>query len=346
MVPTLAVPPIAAAPPVAPGAWTWVAFCAGVVALVFVDDRLARRAGRGTAEGAVRRRVATWVGLGLAFSLVVLAWRGPSAAQAYLAAYLLEHALAVDNVLLWSLLLSSFAVATERRRRRVLAWGALLAMGVRLVLVVVGVALLDLLPWVRLVLAAYLVLTAVVLARSGELVFDPDRHRVVRMVRARLPQIAGRGDHLLIRVERGLRATPLMVALVAIELVDGLFAVDAVTASLAVTTDGFVVFSATTLGALATRHLAGPILRLRSRLGGRERAQAAVLTGLAVIFVVEWTGVAVPPWIPLALVAGAVAVVLWASRDRLRPRSADRTPDAPPGARGGDSDDPASNAGA
>jgi len=298
--------------------WSWLAFGALVVGLLALDLAVFhRRARRESLRAAVWWSV-FWVGLGLSFCLFVDATRGREAAFAYLTAFLIEKALSVDNLFVFLALFTYFGVEDEYQHR-VLFWGIIGALLTRGAFIFAGVALLQMFHWLTYLLGVVLLATGVKLFLSEGEEVHPERNVVVRWAGRVLPIVRSyHGQQFLVRIEEGLRFTPLIVVLLAIESTDIMFAVDSVPAVLAVSRDVFVVYSSNIFAILGLRALyfvlAGAMQRLRCL-----RPALALILGLIGVKMLLSDVYEVPTVWSLAgvaaiLVVGAVASLF--SRDR------------------------------
>ena len=245
----------------------WVAFGA-VVALLLGLDLLVfhRRSGH---EGTKRALMwsALWVGLGLSFSFVVGFTRGHDAGLSYLTAYLVELSLSVDNLFVFVALFAYFGVAAEHQHR-VLFWGILGVLVTRGAFIFAGVALIARFHWVMYVLAVVLIGTGARLGFGGGEDVHPERNLVVRWASRVLPKVKiHHGNRFAVRAGRGWQFTPLLLALLAIESTDLMFATDSVPAVLAISRDPFVVYTSNIFAILGLRALyfvvAGALRALR-----------------------------------------------------------------------------------
>jgi tellurite resistance protein TerC len=252
---------------VQPEPWTWIAFGAFVVAMLLVDLALFGRRGR---EVSMRRAIgwsSGWTALGLAFAVVLWAWQGREPAGEYLAGFLIEKSLSIDNLFVFALVLGYFGVPAAWQRRP-LFLGIVGAIVFRAIFIAAGAALLDAFHYAVYLFGAFLIVTGIRIGRKGEVHVDPARNPVLRLVRRFVP-IAPRydGDRLFVR-EGGRRlATPMLAALVLIATFDVVFAVDSIPAIFAVTRDTFVVYAANAFSLLGLASLyfvlAGMMLRFR-----------------------------------------------------------------------------------
>jgi tellurite resistance protein TerC len=295
------------------GLQAWAVFLALVGALLVVDLKLVMREPHAVSTREAAWYSAAWITVGVAFAGLVWVWLGGVAAQEYLTGYLIEAGLSVDNLVVWAALFAYFAVPAEYQHQ-VLFSGVVAAIVLRLAVVFAGVALLDTFGWIVYVFAAFLLYTAVTMLRGGALDVDPEHRAVLSGVRRWLPRTEGYlGDRFLVRRQRRWMATPLLTALVAIELTDVLFAIDSIPAVLAFTTSEFVVFSSNVFAVLGVRALYFVLAGLRDRLVHLDRGLGVVLLFAAVQFVLQGLGLDIPTSTALLVVATVLAVTLWSS---------------------------------
>ena len=219
-----------------------------------------------------------WISLALGFGAWVAATRGGEAGGEYLAGYLIELSLSVDNVFVFALIFTAFAVPAAYQHR-LLFWGILGAVVFRAVFIALGVAILDAAHWVIYVLGALLVVTGLRLLRSRGHAVDPEQNPILRLFRRLVPMTDGlRGPAFVVR-EGGRRvATPLLAVLVTIETTDVMFALDSIPAVFSVTTDPFVVFSSNLFAILGLRSLYFLLAGLLDRFVYLKVGLAALLT--------------------------------------------------------------------
>lgn len=247
--------------------WYWWVF-GGLLSVLLVLDLWVfhRHAGRDS----LRRSLlwsAFWVGIGLSFAILVGHVRGRDAALAYLTTYLIEESLSVDNLFVFLALFGYFAVKPEHQHR-VLFWGILGAMVSRGIFILGGVQLLNHFQWLVYPLGAVLLFTGAKLAFEPDEEIHPEKNPVIRFASRVLPLTrAYHGEAFAVRTPSGLRFTPLVLVLIAIETTDIVFAVDSVPAALAVSRDPFVVYTSNIFAILGLRALyfvlAGTLLSLR-----------------------------------------------------------------------------------
>jgi tellurite resistance protein TerC len=271
------------------------ALTGALVVLLAIDLAIAR--GRKMTLRAAGLASAAWVAIALAFFGVLLLVGESGDAQAFLAGYLVEKSLSLDNVFVFLLVFSAFAVA-EHERHRLLSYGIVLALVLRGAFIVVGAAALSAFGWLSFVFAAFLIWT-------GWRLF---RHRHDH-----------RSEEALVgRIREKLPFSPKWAALAGIALVDILFAVDSVPAILAITNDTFIVFAANAFALLGLRPLFFLVADLVERLYYLKTALAALLIFIgAKLAAAEFVG-KIGPEISLpvigAILATGVLASLWRER--------------------------------
>ena len=296
--------------------WAWATFLAFVIAMLVLDVFVLHRRAREVSLREAGAWSAVWIAIGLGFCGVVWAWAGSGAAQAYLAGYLIEKSLSVDNIFLFAAIFSAFAIPA-RFQHRVLMFGIVGALLMRAVFIAAGISLLEAIHPVIYLFGAVLLVAAVNMLRGGGHA-APEDSRVLRLLRRRLPVTDElHGQRFLLRADQGkqrgrLLATPLLVALVVVEATDVIFAVDSIPAVLAVTTDPFVVYTSNVFALLGMRALYFLLAGAAGRLRYLRPGLAVILGGVAVKLLLAdvWE---FPAWSAPAFIIGVLAVVTVAS---------------------------------
>jgi tellurite resistance protein TerC len=233
----------------------WAGFTLFVTAMLALDLGVFHRKAH-----VVRTREAlgwsvVWIALALLFNAGVTRWFGPERGLEFLTGYLIEKALSVDNIFVFLVIFSYFAVPAAYQHR-VLFWGILGAIVFRVVFILVGAVLLEAFHWVIYIFGALLIFTGVKLLRSREESVHPERNPLLRLVRRVLPVAAGyHGQRFFVRLGGRLFATPLFLVLVVVEATDIVFAVDSIPAIFAVTRDPFIVYTSNIFAILGLRAL-------------------------------------------------------------------------------------------
>jgi tellurite resistance protein TerC len=310
---------------VVPG-WLWATFAVLLGATLAVD-LLAHRGGRETSRRAAIVWSFVWVGVGLGFAGLV-AWQlGRDAAEQYLAAYLIEKSLSVDNLFVFLLIFGSLNVPAEAQHK-VLSYGIFGALVMRALFVLLGTAAIERWHGVVYVFAGLLLFAAWRALRD-----DPSQHtdsKVVRWLARRLPVAPELdGERFFTRRDGRLVATPLLVAVAAVELTDVAFAIDSVPAALSVTRDRFLVYSSNAFAILGLRALYLVLAQTLAELVYLHYGLAFVLA-FAALKMIAAPWVHVPAWLSVLIIAVAIAAAVVASLRHTRGRR--RTPPrrAPP----------------
>ncbi|HEX9969912.1 MAG TPA: TerC family protein [Acidimicrobiales bacterium] len=235
--------------------WAWAALVGAITVMLVFDLVVVHRRPHaiGLQEAAVESTV--WIALGVAFTAVIGVWLGGDAAGEYITGYLIEKSLSVDNVFVWAVLFTYFGVPREYQFR-VLFWGIFGALVMRAAFIFAGVAVLERFEWVLYLFGAFLLVTAVKIARHRETEVHPENNLVLRLVRRFVPSTTAYDGQRLFTKENGRRlATPLFVVLVLVESTDVVFAVDSVPAILAISREPFIVFASNAFAILGLRAL-------------------------------------------------------------------------------------------
>ena len=261
-----------------------------------------------------------WVTLALVFGAFMAITRGSTAGGEYLAGYLIELSLSVDNVFVFSLLFATFAVPAAYQHR-LLFWGILGAIVLRAAFIAAGMATLAAAHWVIYVLGAFLVVTGIRLARSSGHAVEPERNPILRLFRRVVPMTEDYRGGAFIVLERGRRlATPLLAVLVAVETTDIMFALDSIPAVFAVTTDPFIVFSSNLFAILGLRSLYFLLAGLLDRFVYLKTGLAALLVFAGAKILLALVHAEIPIAMSLAVIVLILATAISASLVDTHPR--------------------------
>jgi len=277
-----------------------------VVALLVVDLLVFARHHAPTVRESTVWSV-VWIMLAIGFGAAWWLWQGGQAGSEYFAGYLLERSLSLDNVFVFAVILSYFAVPRDVQPS-VLSWGILLALALRLVFILVGAALLHAFHATFYLFGALLLYTAYKLARHADAEIHPEHNPVLRLVRRAIPSTHSYdGERLLTRRGRRVLATPLFAVFVVVATTDVIFAVDSIPAIFAVTREPFIVFAANGFAMLGLRALYFLLAGLRDRFAYLSHGLAVILAfiGVKMLLVDIWH---VPIWLSLAFIAVVLAV--------------------------------------
>ena len=239
----------------------WVGFCIFILVMLAIDLGLFNRKPHeiGYRNAAVWSGV--WVALALLFAGLLfgpLGWElfGPARHQKgleFLAGYLIELSLSVDNLFVFLLIFSYFKVP-PKYQHRVLYWGLLGALVMRVLMILAGTALIDRFHWIIYIFGAFLVYTGAQMLRGGETAIEPENNVVVRFVSRYVPITRHYERRKFFTVVDGKRVgTLLLLVLIVVEVTDLVFAVDSIPAIFGVTTDRFIVYTSNVFAILGLR---------------------------------------------------------------------------------------------
>ncbi len=284
--------------------WLWAAVLAALLAMLAVDLFAHRRPHEVKPREAAAWS-AVWLTLGLGFGLLVWAGWGTERAGEYYAGYLIEKSLAVDNVFIFALIFTAFAVP-RAYQHRVLFFGVLGALAMRAAFITAGSALISRFHWVLYAFGALLVYTAWKMYRTRHGHPDPAASRTWRLLTRVVPSTDEyQGQRFLVRRAGRLVATPLLLVLLLLEVTDLVFAVDSIPAIFAVTTEPFLVFTSNAFAILGLRALYFLLADLMHRFTYLKTGLAVILAFVGVkMLLIDLVKV------PVAVSLGFIAVVL------------------------------------
>ncbi|MHA6507990.1 TerC family protein [Tessaracoccus sp. Y1736] len=292
--------------------WVWVGVIAVILAMLAVD-LVAHRDAHVIKVREAAAWSAVWVALGVGFGALLWWWQGPEIGQQYFAGYLIEKSLAVDNVFVWAVIFSYFAVPPQFQHR-VLFLGVLGALVLRGAFIAVGAVLIENFTWILYVFAAFLLYTGWRMIRQRDEHLDPEQSAVLRLFRRFVPMTdAYYGQRLLIRKGGVLLATPLLAVLVLIEATDVVFAVDSIPAIFAVTSEPFIVFTANAFAILGLRAMYFLLADLMHRFVYLKIGLALVLIWVGIKMALKIDVFYIPTSISLAVIATILTVSVVAS---------------------------------
>ena len=317
--------------------WMWVAFATIVVVMLAIDLLVV---GGGKSHRVSLREAATWsaVWVAVAFGFAGALWwyldanagreLANEATLEFVTGYLIEKSLAVDNVFVWLMLFSFFAVPAELQKR-VLIYGVLGAIVMRTVMIFAGVWLIAKFHWLLYVFGAFLLVTGVKMWWFADEKPDLENNPIVKWLRSHM-KITDElhGERFFVWREEGGRivryATPLLLVLVLVEVTDLIFAVDSIPAIFAITTDPFIVLTSNVFAILGLRAMYFLLADMADRFSLLKYGLALVLmfVGVKMLLIDVYK-------IPVLVSLGIVAMVIGASVVLSLRRSAPARPGAP-----------------
>jgi tellurite resistance protein TerC len=251
--------------------------------------------------------------LALLFNLGIWHFAGRQKALEFLTGYLIEYSLSVDNVFVFALIFGTFGVPSQWQHK-VLFWGILGALVMRLGMIVVGTALVTKFSWLLYVFGAFLIITAVKMAIQKSEEVHPERNVVLRLFKRIVPMTPSfHGDRFLVREEGRLRATPLLAVLICVEVSDVIFAVDSIPAIFGVTLDPFIVYTSNVFAILGLRSLYFVLAGALNLFHYLKQGLALVLAFIGVKMLLGHTAWEIGTFPALCVVASVLALSIVAS---------------------------------
>lgn len=254
----------------------WLALGAVIVAMLAIDLYRHREAhAPSTREALIESLV--WVSCGLAFAGVIALSFGGGAFGEYISGYLIEKSLSVDNVFVWAMIFGTLAIPVKYQHR-VLFWGIFGALALRTIFVVLGTALIGRFWWVLLVFGVFLVYTGLKVIRHRDDEAHEEGMRGLNLLRRVMPVSPELDGQRFFTKVNGRRAgTPLLAALVVVEITDLIFAVDSVPAILAVSHEPFLVLSSNAFAILGLRAMYFLLANAKDRFHYLSHALGGIL---------------------------------------------------------------------
>jgi len=292
--------------------WVWTTFTLVLLILISID-LFSHRGGREATRGWAVFWSILWIAVGLAFTFFVWGVLGRLAADEYLAAYLIEKSLSLDNMFVFLIIFQTLKIP-KKNQRTALSWGIFGALVFRAIFIFAGSAAVQRWDWVNYIFGAILILAAVHAFREDPA--ETKESRVVNWLSVRLPISRDSGDRRFFIKHWGKRkATPLFVSILALELSDVLFAVDSVPAAFSVTKTTFLIYSSNAFAILGLRSLYILIAEFIGEMRYLHFGMAGILAFAgAKITLSKWIHISpiISAAIILILIGGATAASLWA----------------------------------
>ncbi|MDQ7989319.1 MAG: TerC family protein [Candidatus Dactylopiibacterium sp.] len=309
--------------------WMWAGFVAFVLVMIAVDLYLL--GGKESHRVSFREAAvwsALWVGVSLSFAALLWFYLDATAGAEFanlkttefLTGYLIEKALAVDNVFVWLMIFTYFSIPAEMQRR-VLIYGILGAIALRTVLIFAGAILIARFHWILYLFGAFLLITGIKMLMFADAAGSLDDNPLLRWIRRHVPLTSSLHGERFAILEGGKRwFTPLFVVLVMVAISDVIFAVDSIPAIFAITTDPFIVLTSNIFAILGLRAMYFMLAGFAERFALLKYALALVLVFIGTkMLIVDWVK------IPISISLGVVAAIittgmlasLWHSRKRI-----------------------------
>ena len=313
-------------------AWMWLGFFAIVGVLLVLDLGVLHRKQKEIGVGESLALSAGYITLGLSFAGLVWWQLGAQSGIEYLTGFVVEKSLALDNIFVIALIFGYFAIPRQYQHR-VLFWGILGVIVLRAIMIGVGATLVAEYGWVLYLFAAFLILTGIKMLTLGDKPTDLSQNPVLKFIRRRFRVTDElHGERFLVKLPDPKTGklvrymTPLLLALILIEIADVIFAVDSVPAIFAITTDPYIVYTSNIFAILGLRALYFALAAVLHRFAYLKQALAVLLIFIgSKIFVADLLGLAKFPaalslGVTFAILATGIAYSLWRTRNSVNPK--------------------------
>jgi tellurite resistance protein TerC len=235
--------------------YVWLGFFVLVIGLLILDLKVFNRKPHQIKIKEALWWSAFWISLSLIFNLVVYFWLGKEKAMEFLAAYIIEKSLSIDNLFVFIIIFSFFEVK-PKYQHTILFWGILGAMAFRAVFIIAGITLIQNFHWIIYIFGAFLIYTGIKTPFEKESHIDLDKKPFIKFLIKIIPiSTETHGNKLFVKSHNKLIATPLFLTLMVIEISDLVFAVDSVPAVIAISRDTFIVYTSNICAILGLRAL-------------------------------------------------------------------------------------------
>ncbi len=312
--------------------WFWLSFIGLVAVLTAFDLGFLHKEDKEMGIGESLKLTAFYITIALAFGVWVWMAKGADLGMKYYTGFFIEKALSIDNVFVISLIFTYFAIPAKYQYRALL-WGIIAVIVLRGIMIALGAALVEQFYWTLYLFAAFLIATGVKMLFSSDQEMDVSKNPIVKFMNKHFrvtPEL--HGEKFIVKVQdektgKMVRAmTPLLLALIVINLADLVFAVDSVPAIFAITTDTFIVYTSNIMAILGLRALYFALAAMVHRFHYLKYALALVLVFIgSKIFVADFVlgGEKFPPVLSLgvtfALILGGIVFSLWKTRGQDEP---------------------------
>jgi tellurite resistance protein TerC len=283
----------------------WVGFNVFVLLLLALDLGVFHRKSHTVSVKEALVWTAIWVTLAFCFNVFVYYFLGEEKAYQFFTGYLIEKSLSVDNIFVIILIFSYFNVPSAYQHK-VLFWGILGALVMRVIFILTGVELIHKFHWLIYIFGAFLIFTGIRIVTQSETKIEPDKNPLVRIAKKIFPVTSSfQDDNFFKRIDGKLWATPLFIVVILIEATDLIFAVDSIPAILAISEDAFIVYTSNVFAILGLRSL-------YFALAGIEKYFEYLKYGLSIILVFVGTKMCISGFykIPIEISLSFIILVL------------------------------------
>ena len=311
--------------------WLWIGFSVFILTMLSLDLGLFNRKSHTITYREAWIWSAVWISLAMVFAGIVFAYLGSDLGLKFLTGYLIELSLSVDNLFVFLLIFSYFKVPSKFQHR-VLFWGVMGALVMRLTMIFVGAALINRFHWIIYIFGGFLVYTGIKMFKQEETDIQPEHNPVVRLVTRFLPITRYYDESkFFTTVGRRRTGTLLLLVLIVVEVTDLVFAVDSIPAIFAITTNTFIVYTSNVFAILGLRSMYFLLAGVIDKFHYLRTGLAIVLTFIGVKMLLVAVHFEIPIWASLIFVALVLAGSVVASLIIKREKGPSIDVDLPPG---------------
>jgi tellurite resistance protein TerC len=294
------------------GIWLWLLFTAFVLVVLALDLGIFHRDDHTISVKEALIWSGVWTLLALVFNLGVWLWSGPQAGLEFFTGYVIERSLSIDNIFVFILVFSYFAVP-PKYQYKVLFWGILGALIMRVLLILAGAALIKNFHWVIYLFGALLIFSGIKMALQREGHMEPDKNPLVKLAR-RVMRVTPEyhNGNFFTRIKGVLYTTPLFLVLLVVESTDLVFALDSIPAIFAITDDPFIVYTSNVFAILGLRALYFALAGIMDRFRYLKVGLSATLVFVGVKMLLSDVA-KIPVSVSLGVVIGVLALSIVAS---------------------------------
>jgi TerC family integral membrane protein len=309
--------------------WFWLAFNAGVLVALALDLVQFKHRGRELSIRAAAHRTFIWIGLSLLFNLVVWKIRGPEKGIEFLTGYVIEYSLSVDNIFIFVVIFNYFGVP-GMAQHRALVWGIVGALVMRGVMIWIGIELVQRFEFILYIFGVFLLVSAWRMFFVEREPNDFGQSWIMRVCQRAVFPITPtfHGEHFKVKIDGHWMLTPLALALVVIDVMDLVFAVDSIPAVFAITRDTFIVYTSNACAIVGLRSLYFLLAKMIERFVYLKIGLAVVLAFVGMKMILRDV-VEIPIPISLAVIVSTLTITILISLQATRKRGASQKESTP-----------------
>jgi tellurite resistance protein TerC len=281
----------------------WGSFSVFVLAMLALDLGVFHRKSREVSIKEALTWTAVWIGLAMLFNLFIVYYFNEEAALEFFTAYLVEKSLSIDNIFVIIMIFSYFSVPSSYQHK-VLFWGILGALVMRVIFIFAGIELIHKFHWLIYVFGGFLVITGIRMAAGGDKPMNLEKNPLVKFIRKLFPLTDSfEDDNFFVRRDNKLWATPLFIVVIIIEGTDLIFAVDSIPAIISISEDPFIVYTSNVFAILGLRSL-------YFALAGMEKYFTYLKYGLATVLVFVGLKMSLADFVKIPVEISLVVILL------------------------------------